>query len=186
MLADISFKTVFSARYCLFHMVCFYKPKTWLTRSLYHFLYSVRKSSGTLDPILLVKQWLESWDLWNYSHRFSQGCKDKFITMRSVKHGGKSWFKRQGWSQWLYDNVNHRPSNPCETIKPFPLEKCGTSNVKIILILLHVSIKPRYFFNSRVVHIIKENILTSSIRCLQLGMSCRGIQLIKKLHELIR
>ena len=129
---------------------------------------------------------VESWDFWNYTHRFSQGSKDKFITMRSVKHGGKSWFERQGWSQWLYDNVNHHPSNPCETIKPFPLEKCGTSNVKIILILLHVSIKPRYFFNSRVVHIIKENILTSSIRCLQLGMSCRGIQLIKKLHELMR
>ena len=49
--------------------------------------------------------------------------------------------------------LNIVQSNPCETIKPFSLEKCGTSNVKIILILLHVSIKPRYFFNSRVVHI---------------------------------
>ena len=100
--------------WCVF---TFYKPKTWLTRSL------VRKSSGTLDPILFVKQWLESWDFWNYSHRFSQGSKDKLITLRSVKHGGKSWFKRQVWSQWLYDNVKHRPKQPMWNYQTVPIRK---------------------------------------------------------------
>ena len=99
-----------------------------------------------LEPYhFLLKHDFKVETFWNYSHRLSQGSKDKFNTMRSVKHGGKSWFKRQVWShtvvasvrirrvsQWLCVNVKHRPSKPSETIKPFPLENCGISNVKII------------------------------------------------------
>ena len=55
-------------------------------QELYHFLYLVRKSSGRLDPNLL-KHDFKVETFWNYSHRFSQGSKDKFNTMRSVKHG---------------------------------------------------------------------------------------------------
>ena len=123
---------------------CVFKNQRLDLQEVYHFLYSVRKSSRRLDPNLL-KHDFKVETFWNYSHRFSQGSKDKFNTIRSVKHGGKSWFRRQVWShimvasvrirrvsQWLYDNVKHRPTNPCETIKPFPLENCGISNVKII------------------------------------------------------
>ena len=69
-----------------------------------------------LEPYhFLLKHDFKVETFWNYSHRLSQGSKDKFNTMRSVKHGGKSWYSNVKCGAILWSP----PSESAEWVNDF-------------------------------------------------------------------